>query len=99
SSGCFRQATSPNATRALGKAATSNFLRGTILLHLQLPEYLRNLAKGAARMLYHVIVITLSAGIALSLPFAAGVFAENFAAYWAIVANEKIVLISMEIAV
>lgn len=50
-------------------------------------------------MLYHVIVITLSAGIALSLPFAAGVFAENFAAYWAIVANEKIVLISMEIAV
>jgi hypothetical protein len=61
------------------------------------PGDVRNLAKGAARILYHIVVVTLSAGIALSLPFAASVFAENFVAYWTVIENEKAVLISIEI--
>jgi hypothetical protein len=47
-----------------------------------------------AGSLYHVIVVALSAGIALSLP--AG--ARHFLAFWSRVENEKIYLIAVEIA-
>ena len=44
---------------------------------------------------YHIVIIILSAGIALSLP----VMARSFLAYWARVENEKISLVSLEIGV
>jgi len=44
-------------------------------------------------------VVTLSAGIALSLPYVASVFALNFLDYWNRIQNDKSVLIAIEIAV
>ncbi|MGH7164526.1 MAG: hypothetical protein ACREIS_03250 [Nitrospiraceae bacterium] len=57
-----------------------------------LPKF-RELLNGAAWSLYHVVVVALSAAIALSLPAAA----RNFLAFWSRVENEKIYLIAMEI--
>ncbi len=53
----------------------------------------RDLLNGAASSLYHIVVVALSAGIALSLP----AVARNFLAYWSRVENEKIYLIAVEI--
>lgn len=50
-------------------------------------------------MLYHMVVVTLSGAIALSLPFIAGFLAENFMVYWNQIKNEEVVLVSIEIAV
>jgi hypothetical protein len=44
-------------------------------------------------------VVTLSAGIALSLPYVASLFAQNFLDYWNRIQNDKSVLIAIEIAV
>src|SRR5437867_6316826 len=43
--------------------------------------------------------VTLSAGIALSLPYVASLFAQNFLDYWNRIQNDKSVLIAIEIAV
>lgn len=48
--------------------------------------------KDAGWIGYHVVVLLLSAGIALSLP----AVARNFLAYWSTVENEKISLLSIE---
>lgn len=53
----------------------------------------RDLLHGAAGILYHVGVVALSAGIALSLP----AVARNFLAYWSRVENEKVYLIAVEV--
>ncbi|MGQ0812165.1 MAG: hypothetical protein ACT4OO_13210 [Nitrospiraceae bacterium] len=53
----------------------------------------RDLLHGAAGSLYHILVVALSAAIALSLP--AG--ARHFLAFWSRVENEKIYLIAVEI--
>ncbi len=50
-------------------------------------------------MVYHLMVIALSAGIALSLPYTASFIARNMLVYWSLIENEKIFLISVEIAV
>lgn len=50
-------------------------------------------------MLYHIVVVTLSGAIALSLPFVAGFLAEDFMAYWNQIKNEEVILVSIEIAV
>jgi hypothetical protein len=68
------------------------------LAHSWLGE-LQGFIKSAARTLYHIGVVTLSAGIALSLPFVASLFAQNFLDYWNRIQNDKSVLISIEIAV
>ncbi len=60
---------------------------------------LQDLLKSAAHILYHIAVVTLSAGIALSLPFVASFLAQNFLDYWNRIQNEEIVLVSIEIAV
>jgi len=57
------------------------------------------LIKGLARILYHIVIVALSAGIALSLPFIVSVIAKNLLVYWSFIENEKIFLISVEIAV
>ncbi len=56
-------------------------------------SHVRDLLKGAAWSLYHIVVVALSAGIAFSLP----AVARNFLAYWSRVENEKIYLLAVEI--
>ena len=58
-------------------------------------SHVRDLLNGAAWSFYHIVVVALSAGIALSLP----TVARNFLAYWSRVENEKIYLIAVEITV
>ena len=60
---------------------------------------LRSFFRGAANVLYHIVVVTLSGGIALSLPLVAGFLAEDFMVYWNQVKSEEVVLVSIEIAV
>src|SRR2546428_11682972 len=60
---------------------------------------LQGYMKSAGLILYHIGVIILSGGIALSLPFVAGFLAENFMDYWDRLKNEEVLLISIEIAV
>src|SRR5436853_7128529 len=60
---------------------------------------LQGFIKSAARILYHIGVVTLSAGIALSLPFVASVLAQNFLDYWNRIKDEERALIAIEITV
>jgi hypothetical protein len=53
--------------------------------------------KATVRVLYHVVLVALSAGIAFSLPMTVNFVSRRFLAYWATVENQKIVLISAEI--
>ncbi len=46
---------------------------------------------------YHIIVVLLSAAIALSMPLMASALAKNLLTYWVIIENEKIFLVSLEI--
>ena len=50
-------------------------------------------------MVYHIAVVVLSAAIALSLPFTVTLIAQNVLVYWSLIGNEKIFLVSIEIAV
>ena len=50
-----------------------------------------------ARVLYHVVLVALSAGIAFSLPITLSLLARKFLTYWATVENQKIILISAQI--
>jgi hypothetical protein len=52
-----------------------------------------------APIVYHVVVVALSAGIALSLPSIVSFVARHFLLYWSLIENEKIFLIGAEIAV
>ncbi len=49
-------------------------------------------------MVYHVIIILLSAAFAFSLPYTAAFLANKLLAYWSFIGNEKIFLVSVEIA-
>lgn len=53
--------------------------------------------KGIPHILYHIAVVVLSAAVALSLPVAARFLAAKFLKYWALIENEKIFLISIEV--
>jgi len=48
-------------------------------------------------ILNHIILIVLSALTALSLPYTANFIAKKFLAFWALIENEKIFLVSIEI--
>lgn len=54
---------------------------------------IRDLLNGAAWSFYHIVVVALSAGIALSL----SAVARTFLAYWSRVENERIYLLAVEI--
>ena len=54
---------------------------------------IRDLLNGVAWSFYHIVVVALSAGIALSLP----AVARTFLAYWSRVENERIYLLAVEI--
>ena len=56
---------------------------------------LRERMKDASEIGYHIVVVCLSAGIALSLP----AVAKSFLSYWARVEKEKASLVTMEIGV
>jgi len=55
----------------------------------------RQLLNGAAEVLYHLTVITLSAGIAMSLPKVT----QAFAVYWSAIERDKVALITLEVVV
>ena len=54
--------------------------------------------QSAGRIFFHLVVIAASASIALSLPALLNFAAQNLLVYWPIIGNEKIFLISVEIA-
>lgn len=56
---------------------------------------IRSVMKSSAQIGYHIVVLVLSAGIALSLP----VMATRFLAYWARVEHDKTALVALEAAV
>jgi hypothetical protein len=68
------------------------------MLRRSLANVLRAL-RGPAVVVYHILVVALSAGIALSLPRTVSFLARQFLVYWALIENEKVFLISVEIAV
>ncbi len=61
-------------------------------------RHLRDILKGPLHILYHVVLVVSSAAIALSLPYTVDFMARKFLTYWAIIGNEKLFLISVEIA-
>jgi hypothetical protein len=60
--------------------------------------HIKDIVKGPAHILYHVILIVLSAGFALSLPYTSAFLAKKFLVYWTRMGNEEIFLVSVEIA-
>ncbi len=59
---------------------------------------LKDVIAGPAHIFYHVTLIVLSASIALSLPYTADFVARKFLMFWTLIGNEKMFLISVEIA-
>jgi hypothetical protein len=59
---------------------------------------LKELITVPSHILSHVAIIGISAGIALSLPYTAGIAAQKFLLYWSFIGNEKIFLLTVEIA-
>ena len=53
--------------------------------------------KAPLYILYHIVVVLLSAAIAFSIPYTAGFIAQTFLVYWSFIENEKIFLVSVEI--
>ena len=58
------------------------------------PSIVRNFTHGIAWSLYHIVVVALSAGIALSLP----TVARSFLTLWSLVENNMIYLVAVEMA-
>lgn len=58
-----------------------------------------NATRRSAHIAYHIVIVALSAGIALSLPILAGSLARNLLSYWSLIQDEKIFLVSIEIAI
>jgi hypothetical protein len=54
--------------------------------------------KNIIHMLYHIFVVVLSAGIALSLPVTIKYIAQRILMYWSFVENEDLFLVATEIA-
>jgi len=49
--------------------------------------------------IYHILILVLSATIAVSLPYTGKFIAENYLTYWILIESEKAFLIGVEIAV
>ena len=56
---------------------------------------LRHAISSSGHVWYHIGLVSLSGGIAMSLPY----LAQGFLTYWAFVQNEKVYLVSAEITV
>jgi hypothetical protein len=59
-------------------------------------RFLEDFIKGSTRLFYHILMVGLSAALALSLPMAVGFIAKKFLVYWSLIGNDKIFLISVE---
>jgi hypothetical protein len=57
---------------------------------------LKRFLNGVAQVGFHVLLVALSAGIALSLPYVVGFIGNNFWAYWSIIEKQTVYLISVE---
>ncbi len=55
------------------------------------------LVKGSGHIVYHIVLVALSAAFAFSLPFIAAFVAEKFLALWSFVGDDKIFIVSSEI--
>lgn len=55
------------------------------------------MTKNLLHLAYHIIVLLLSAAIALSIPRVFSTLAENLLSFWAFIENEKMFLVSLEI--
>lgn len=53
--------------------------------------------KNMTHMLYHIFVVVLSAGIALSLPVTIKYIAQRILMYWSVVENEELFLVATEL--
>jgi hypothetical protein len=61
-------------------------------------RHIKDFVKAPAHILYHVVLIVVSAGFALSLPYTSDYLAKKFLVYWTRMGNEEIFLVSVEIA-
>ena len=59
---------------------------------------IRELLNDAGGVLYHVMVVTLSAGAALSLPHVANFVAQTFAIHWSAIERDKVAVVGIEVA-
>ncbi|MBI4791793.1 MAG: hypothetical protein HY789_03455 [Deltaproteobacteria bacterium] len=50
-------------------------------------------------LIYHILILVLSATIALLLPYTGKFIADNYLTYWTLIESEKAFLICVEIAV
>ncbi len=55
--------------------------------------------KGIKNVIYHILIMVLSAAIALSLPYTGKFIADNYLAYWKLIESKTVFLISVEVAV
>ncbi len=54
--------------------------------------------KNIAHILYHVMVVLLSAALVLSVPYLASSLAGRLLRYWAVIEDEKVFLVTLEIS-
>jgi len=62
-------------------------------------RFLKNFVNHSAPFLYHVGLAGLSAAIALSLPWILNFIAREVLVYWSLLGNEKLLVVSIELAV
>lgn len=58
---------------------------------------IKEFIKVPAHILYHVAIIAISAGMALSMPYTVSFLSGQFHIYWELIGNEKIFLLAAEI--
>ena len=58
---------------------------------------LKGFLHGVAQVIFHVLLVAMSAGIALSLPLIVGLIGKDFWGYWSIIERQNFYLISVEI--
>lgn len=59
-------------------------------------RFIEGFIKGSSPMLYHIILLVVSAALALSLPWTLRFIADKFLIYWSFVGNDKVFFISIE---
>jgi len=78
------------------KKKTMNGLRNEVILVKK--RFFEEFIKGSTRLFHHIVMVGLSAALALSLPMAVRFIAKKFLIYWSLIGNDKIFLISLETA-
>jgi hypothetical protein len=59
-------------------------------------KFFDDLIKGATPLFFHIVMVFLTAALALSLPMTARFIAKKFLVYWSLIGNDKVFLISVE---